>query len=163
MSILKNMLKRYSARDIADRTMLEKELYIHKDICDDRTNAYCYMDGTCHIIVKNPINRNSDFVEFGNLPTYTLRFTNRKMALRFVENNFFHGHDLQKNIRLALDDKTLTMQPTNLGYEMHIEVNNMMQGEELVRIFRAQYAYSKQLKAKAARHANSIISKKIGN
>ena len=162
MSILKKMLKRYCAREITDRTTLEKELYVHKDICDNKTNAYCYMDETCHVIVRNAINRDGDFVEFGNIPTYTLRFANKKMALNFMENNFFDGCKAQKNVKISLDDKTLTMQPANLGYEIHIEVNNMIQGEELVRIFRTQYAYSKQLKARAERRTHSIIGKKIG-
>lgn len=154
MSIFNKMISDYNVWKQGRNERKADEEYINDCLPNHHKNSYYMMCGNCDVHLRNPQKhllgkKEPVYLETDNIPTYVINFSTLEKAQHFMENNFFMGPEHQKSVRIDIVSTVLSsaiiIKPTNIDYNVHIEVDSEEVGKKLVKMFRRQYIDEKNL------------------
>jgi len=165
------MINDYKARKQEKNEQRADEEYINDCLSSHYKNAYYKICGNYDVYLQNPqmynvVRKEIMYLGTDNIPTYVIKFSSLGKAKAFFKNNFFMGVKHQKSVDINIVSTVLSsaiiIKPTNIDYEIHIEVYSEEVAQKLVKMFRQQYIDNKHCQHKAKKY-KKIISQDAEN
>ena len=125
---------------------IQDEIYVRKDLSNSEKNAYYFRCGGYNVVLRNPrkyLSRERfEYIETDNIPTYSIRFETYQMATKFIEKCIADG---TQNVDVCQRGPIVVIKPTNIDYQLWIELDKEDLCQKMVQVLRRQYVNNKKV------------------